>query len=184
MLTRTGTGEARVDEPHLAVPIVVDPVLGTASGSSLGDGCALDVVRSLLFPLATVITPNLREARLLAGDVDGSDPAELAESLAGFGARAVLITEAQPETGGDWLFDGRRHHHVPGRRHQTGCEHGAGCAHSSALAVLLARGLTLVEAAERSHRIVAEAVRVGAAGIGHGVHPVDVFAALCSDERA
>jgi len=176
----------------LACPVVVDPVLRTASGAALGAGPGeLDAVRRHLLPVATVITPNLQEARLLAGAPDGGTPAELAEALAGMGAAAVLVTDVTgvaaaagagpdggPDSGGDWLFDGRNHHAIAGRRHRTGCEHGAGCAHSAALAVLLASGLPLPDAAHEAHRLVSAAVRHGAAHIGRGVHPVDVMAAM------
>ncbi|MGX7826456.1 bifunctional hydroxymethylpyrimidine kinase/phosphomethylpyrimidine kinase [Actinokineospora sp. 24-640] len=160
----------------LRVPIVVDPVLVTASGAPLGD--ALDAVRARLLPVASVATPNLREAQAIAGLPDEWSPSVLAEELAGLGARAVLITDALGERGGDWLFDGREHTSIAGVRHRTGCEHGAGCAHSTALAVLLAGGMPLPRAARRAREVVASAVRAGAAGIGRGVHPVDIRAGL------
>nr|BFF04618.1 bifunctional hydroxymethylpyrimidine kinase/phosphomethylpyrimidine kinase [Streptoalloteichus tenebrarius] len=165
--------------PIVAVPIVVDPVLVTASGSALGGGQeAVTAVRRCFLPLATVITPNLGEAQRLAGTPGEDDPARIAERLVDLGARAVLITDARPDTGGDWLFDGERHHPVPGRRHDTHCEHGAGCTHSSVLAVLLARGLDLPTAAQLAHRVAARAVETGHRDVGSGRHPVDVFAAV------
>lgn len=165
----------------LRVPKVVDPVLGTAAAVPLGGArSVLDHVRHLLLPAATVITPDLREARAIAGLPGESDPVVLAEALVAMGAAAVLITDALGALGGDWLFDGDRHEAIPGLRHSTGCEHGAGCAHSAILAVLLARGLRLREAARQARAVVAAAVGAGAAGIGRGVHPVDVPAGLRS----
>lgn len=160
------------------VPIVVDPVLGTAAGSALGahTEAELTVVRRTLLPLATVLTPNVAEARRLAG-VDVDDPELLTRLLAEQGAAAVLLTDALPG-GGDWLFDGSRHLPLPGARARTGCEHGAGCSHSAALTVLLGRGVPLPEASRTAHRLASEAVARGWAGIGQGVHPVDMDGAV------
>lgn len=164
----------------IGVPVVIDPVLTTAAGSQLSGGReAVAAARDRLLPLASVVTPNLGEARQLAELPGQSDPAVLAEALAGRGARAVLITDVggPARGGGDWLFDGRRHHPIPGQRHTTGCEHGAGCAHSALLAVLLARQVPLARAARLAHHMVAAAVLHGSAGIGGGTHPVDMLAA-------
>jgi hydroxymethylpyrimidine/phosphomethylpyrimidine kinase len=165
---------------QLSVPIVIDPVLGTASGTQLGGGAAaIDVVRRRFFPVATVVTPNLREARMLAGQPEEHDPAKLAETLVGLGARAVLITDALAAKGeGDWLFDGQQHRRIAGERHDTGCEHGAGCAHSSMLAVLLASGVPLLDAAREVRRLAGAAVAHGVPEVGTGVHPVDILAGV------
>ncbi|MGP4110786.1 bifunctional hydroxymethylpyrimidine kinase/phosphomethylpyrimidine kinase [Streptomyces sp. 4N509B] len=157
-------------------PLVVDPVMVTAAGSWLSDsGRIRDSVIETLFPLATALTPNRREAELLVGAAPGTTSREeLAEALVGLGARAVVITAGTDESG-DWFHDGRRHTHIPGPRHATGAEHGAGCAHSSLLAGLLAQGWPLLDAAVEAHRRAARSVRGGHLGIGRAVHPVDAL---------
>lgn len=156
----------------LDVPIVVDPVMVTASGSAMdGTDNVVDAVIDHLFPLATVITPNVREARKLAGDSD-ADRAALSERLVGLGARAVVITGS---SGADWFFDGSTHRELGGQHHDTGADHGAGCAHSALVTGMLAAGLPLADAAVRAGELAAAAVRDGLTSIGAGTHPVDVL---------
>ncbi|WP_460370018.1 bifunctional hydroxymethylpyrimidine kinase/phosphomethylpyrimidine kinase, partial [Actinocorallia lasiicapitis] len=142
----------------LSVPIVFDPVLGTAAGGAIpADRTAVEAAAEGLLGLATVATPNLAEARILCGAPGENDPAVLAEQIVARGARAVLLTDVF--SGGDWLFDGELHRFLPAAvRHTTGCEHGAGCAHSTVLAVLLARGFPLRDAAVHAHRLAAASV--------------------------
>jgi hydroxymethylpyrimidine/phosphomethylpyrimidine kinase len=161
----------------LDVPVVLDPVIFTAAGARLSDQGAIDALRRTLLSAATVVTPNVSEARLLGNVGDDTEIGVVAEAMVAAGARAVVITDALPE-GGDWLFDGHRHIAIPGRRHRTGCDHGAGCAHSAVLAVLLGSGSGLSEAAHLTQRIVSRAVGVGRQDIGSGRHPVDVAQAL------
>ena len=87
-------------------PLVVDPVLQASTGGLLLDPDAVDVLVTRLLPLATVVTPNLTEARVLAG-TDG-DRRSLAEALVARGAHAVLITGGDA-AGSDLLFDGTEH---------------------------------------------------------------------------
>src|SRR5207248_6318341 len=72
------------------VPLVVDPVMVASSGAQLLEDDAVEVMVGELFPLATVVTPNLPEARALAG-IDAA-PRELAERLHELGAPAVIVT--------------------------------------------------------------------------------------------
>lgn len=165
------------------IPLVVDPVMVTAAGSALGaDDDALVAVREGLIPLASVVTPNLAEARRLAGADEGASPAQLAEEIVALGAGAALITDAEPDgpEACDWLFDGAKHHEIRGPRAGTACDHGAGCAHSALLTVLLARGIALDEAARQAHALVRRAIERGAADIGAGRHPVDVFSGIAA----
>lgn len=148
----------RVAARCAGLPLVVDPVLVATSGAVLGDSKVRDAYLEHLLPVATVITPNLQEARALLGRraADAPSPApELAQELASHGC-AVLLTggpEWHPgdpaDTCTDWLAtpDGElrsfRHRAVA-----TTNDHGTGCTFSAALAALLAKGLQLVEAAE------------------------------------
>jgi hydroxymethylpyrimidine/phosphomethylpyrimidine kinase len=155
------------------VPVVVDPVMVSAAGSAIGgDEAAVTALREGLLPLAWVTTPNLAEARRLTRLGDEAHPAKLAEELVELGARAAVITDSIPERGGDWLFDGERHHEIIGPRRATGCDHGAGCSHSALLTVFLARGMPLVRAARAAHAAVSQGIEHGAADVGAGRHPV------------
>jgi hydroxymethylpyrimidine/phosphomethylpyrimidine kinase len=153
------------------VPLVVDPVMLASSGAQLLQDDAVDALVRELLPLATVVTPNLLEARALAGD---GDRAALAERIVELGAPAVVVTGGHGEPV-DHLFDGRRHVELPVPRHASGATHGAGCTHSATLAALLARGVPLLEAVRGAAAAAAGAVEHGLAELGAGDGPVDVF---------
>jgi hydroxymethylpyrimidine/phosphomethylpyrimidine kinase len=154
-------------------PLVVDPVMLASSGARLLEDDAVEVLLDRLFPLATVVTPNLLEARALTR-LDAA-PAELAEALVGLGARAALVTGGHRDEPVDHLFDGGVHHEIPFERHAVAATHGAGCTHSATLAALLARGFSLVEAARGAAAKASRAVAQGLVEIGGGEGPVDVL---------
>jgi len=155
------------------VPLVVDPVMVASSGASLLEGDAVDALVDRLFPLATVVTPNLIEARSLVG-VDGSS-AELAERLHALGAPAVIVTGGHGETSADHLFDGRKHTDISVEHHAVAATHGSGCTHSATLAALLARGESLADAARGASEAASRAIAQGLVEIGSGEGPVDVL---------
>jgi len=154
------------------VPLVVDPVLVASSGARLLQEDAVETLAERLFPLATVITPNLPEAHALAGE---GTPYELAERLHGLGARAVIVTGGHGDEPVDHLFDGEEHVEIPVERHRIRATHGAGCTHSATLAALLARGESLEAAARGAARVASRAVAQGLADLGAGEGPVDVI---------
>jgi hydroxymethylpyrimidine/phosphomethylpyrimidine kinase len=156
-----------------AVTLVVDPVMVASSGAQLLEDDAVDALVGRLFPLATVITPNLMEARALTGS-DGSQ-AELAERLHELGAPAVIVTGGHGASGADHLYDGREHVDIPVVRYAVAATHGAGCTHSATLAALLARGESLVDAARGAADAASRAVAQGLVEIGSGEGPVDVL---------
>ena len=156
------------------VPLVVDPVMIASSGAQLLLPDAVEVLVRRLFPLATVITPNLNEAVALAR-VE-APRRELAERLHALGAPAVVVTGGHGDEAIDHLYDGNTHLEIPVERHDVPATHGAGCTHSATLAALLAKGEPLDDAARGAARAAAEAVRNGLAEIGSGEGPVDVFA--------
>src|SRR3954468_7668483 len=139
------------------VPLVVDPVMIASSGAKLLQDDAVEALVGRLFPRATVVTPNLGEARALA---EGSTKRELAEAIVALGAPAVIVTGGHGEPV-DHLFDGREHVEIPVERLDVAATHGAGCTHSATLAALLARGLPLVDAARGAARAAESAVRQG-----------------------
>ena len=155
------------------VPLVVDPVMVASSGAKLLEDSAINALIARLFPLATVITPNLTEAVALVGRA--GTRRELAERLYDLGAPAVIVTGGHGEPAVDHLFDGSEHVEIPVERHETRATHGAGCTHSATLTALLAGGFSLVGAAVGAARAASEAVRHGLAGLGAGEGPVDVF---------
>jgi len=160
------------------VPLVVDPVLIASSGAKLLQDDAIDTLIARLFPLATVVTPNLNEAIALAGSgASGSEPQTrraLAERLHELGAPAAIVTGGHGEPV-DHLFDGERHVEIPVERHEVAATHGAGCTHSATLAALLARGESLENAARGAARAASRAVAQGHAELGAGDGPVDVL---------
>jgi hydroxymethylpyrimidine/phosphomethylpyrimidine kinase len=156
------------------VPLVVDPVMVASSGAKLLQDDAVETLVGRLFPLATVVTPNLPEAEALAGR--GGSRSELAERIHGLGAPAVIVTGGHGDDAIDHLFDGREHVEIEVDRHDIPATHGAGCTHSATLAALLARGESLEDAARGAARVASEAVRNGLVEIGAGEGPVNVLA--------
>jgi hydroxymethylpyrimidine/phosphomethylpyrimidine kinase len=156
------------------VPLVVDPVLIASSGAQLLQDDAVETLVARLFPLATVVTPNLPEAETLTGR-PGASRRELAERLVELGAPAAIVTGGHGDTPVDHLFDGQEHLELPVERHGVAATHGAGCTHSATLAALLARGLSLPEAARGASEAASAAVRNGLVEIGAGEGPVDVL---------
>jgi len=155
------------------VPLVVDPVLVASSGAKLLEDDAVAALIGLLFPLATVVTPNLPEAKALTGG-DGSRR-ELAERLHELGAPAVIVTGGHGADAIDHLFDGVEHIEIPVTRHDVAATHGAGCTHSATLTALLARGESLVDAAHGAAAAASRAVAQGLVEIGAGEGPVDIL---------
>lgn len=155
------------------VPLVVDPVMIATSGARLLRPEAVEALVTKLLPLATVTTPNLDEAVVLAGK-PGSRR-ELAERIHALGAAAVIVTGGHGEKPVDHFFDGSEHFEIPVPRHAKLATHGAGCTHSATLAALLAKGMPLREAAEEAALIASQAVASGLDWLGAGEGPVDVL---------
>ncbi|MHA6796803.1 bifunctional hydroxymethylpyrimidine kinase/phosphomethylpyrimidine kinase [Pseudonocardia bannensis] len=182
--------EAGIGAAH-RTPLVIDPVAASMHGDQLLADSALDAFRTLLFPRATVVTPNLDEVRLLVG-VDVHDRAaqyEAAKVLHGLGPRYVLVKggHLREDTDGcvDLLYDGNSFTELPGPRFDTGNTHGGGDSMAAAITSGLARGMTAPEAVAFGKRYIVEAVRHSyPLGAGHG--PVSPLWAVREwwDERA
>jgi hydroxymethylpyrimidine/phosphomethylpyrimidine kinase len=155
------------------VPLVVDPVMVASSGAKLLQDDAVDTLVTRLFPLATVVTPNLNEAEVLA--MVSAPRSELAERIHALGAPAVIVTGGHGADAVDHLFDGVRHVEIPVERHEVAATHGAGCTHSATLAAELAKGATLEDAARAAAGVASLAVRNGLVELGAGDGPVDVL---------
>jgi hydroxymethylpyrimidine/phosphomethylpyrimidine kinase len=163
-------------------PVVIDPVMVSESGGVLLDDGARAALTDLLIPRATVITPNVPEARVLAGD-QRADPEALARALHALGPEVVVVTGGHREQATDVFYDGATLHLIPGERHPDGAAHGSGCTHSSALAAHLARGATPLEAATAAKAVAAAAVRDGLRHVGAGAGPVDALHILGDGRR-
>lgn len=169
---------------HRPLFVVLDPVLAASSGASLaGSGVAEAIVRDL-FPLATLITPNLAEAAVLSGKevAPGRDGMrEAAALLQARGARAVLIKggHGTGPTSDDLLLDGDRCRMFSARRLVTSNTHGTGCTLSSAIAAYLAHGHDLASAIAAAKSYLTGALETSATlQVGHGPGPLHHFHGL------
>lgn len=165
---------AALDDLPAGVPVVHDPVMVAESGARLLASDATRAVVEQIVPRATVVTPNLPEARALAGD-DTLDGEALARAVHALGPAWVVVTGGHREEATDLVFDGTTLTTVPGERHPDGAAHGSGCTHSSTLAAHLARGRDVREAARIARDVTGRAVRDGLRGVGAGAGPVDVL---------
>jgi hydroxymethylpyrimidine kinase/phosphomethylpyrimidine kinase len=154
--------------------LVVDPVMVASSGAKLLQEDAIDVLVRRLFPLATIVTPNLLEAEALAGR-PGAPRRELAERLHELGAAAVIVTGGHGDEPVDHFYDGVEHYEFPVARHDVPATHGAGCTHSATVAALLAKGERPVRVTRAAGKVASDAVKNGLTEIGAGDGPVDVF---------
>ncbi len=162
---------ARLHIPNL----VVDPVMVAKSGDRLLDAAAETAYIRHLFPVATVVTPNLAEAEALLGRPVRTLAAmrEAARAIKDMGPRAVVVKgghlEGPPV---DVYFDGRRLEDLSGERIATRNTHGTGCTYSAAIAARLALGSGLADAVREAKAYLTEAIRRSySVGRGHG--PVD-----------
>lgn len=175
--------EALADLPA-DVPVVVDPVMVAESGARLLEADAQRAYVRDLLPLATVVTPNLPEALVLAGRDDVADldaltddeVLDVARAIQAAGPANVLVTGGHRASADDLLLlrDGGTLR-LGGERHPDGAAHGSGCTHSSTLAARLAVGDDLPRAARVARAVAGEAVRRGLRDVGAGPGPVDVL---------
>ncbi len=157
-----------------SVPIVVDPVCASKHGDPLIDDDAVEALRRRLLPMATVVTPNLSEAALLAKTPYGLPPRELAARLLELGPEWVLIKGGHSEGAPIDYLRGRddSEYDYVAQRADNRHTHGTGCTLASALASELASGRTVPAAMEAAKRYVTGAVRTGFA-LGGGIGPTD-----------
>ncbi len=158
----------------LSVPLVVDPVCASMHGDALLAPTALDTLRDQLFPLATLVTPNLDEVRLLV-DIDVADPASqraAAKALHALGPQWVLVKGGHlrsSERSCDLLHDGTSCYEFDAPRVATGNDHGGGDTLAAAIACALAHGFTVPDAVGFGKRWVTECLRAAyPLGGGHG----------------
>jgi hydroxymethylpyrimidine/phosphomethylpyrimidine kinase len=166
---------AVLDELPAGTPVVLDPVMVAESGARLLAEDAQHALATELVPRATVITPNVPEARALTGLDEDTTPEELVRALHALGPQAAVLTGGHRDEPTDLVFDGTTLTELPGERHPDGAAHGSGCTHSSTLAARLALGDDLLDAARAAKEAASAAVRDGLRELGDGAGPVDVF---------
>jgi hydroxymethylpyrimidine/phosphomethylpyrimidine kinase len=156
--------------------LVVDPVMIAKSGDRLVDDEALGAMRTELFPLAFLITPNIPEAETLAGMriTSDDDRREAARRIHALGCPHVVIKGGHlpDDRIRDLLFDGERFTEFTADRIPGTHTHGTGCTFAAAVTAHLARGTPLVEAIPEAQQYIAGAIR-HAPGIGRGHGPMD-----------
>jgi hydroxymethylpyrimidine/phosphomethylpyrimidine kinase len=157
-------------------PLVVDPVCASMHGDPLLDAPALDSLRTELFPLACLVTPNLHEVRLLVDIdvVDSQSQREAARALHALGSKWAVVKGGHLQgsaTSTDVLFDGTDFHEFGSPRVDTLHDHGAGDTLAAATACALAHGHTVPDAVAFGKRWVTECLRA-AYPLGHGHGPV------------
>jgi hydroxymethylpyrimidine/phosphomethylpyrimidine kinase len=163
-------------------PVVVDPVMIAESGARLLADDALAALIEQILPLASVLTPNLPEARALLGNDQQGQPtdeevAQLARGVLALGPQIVVLTGGHRQRAVDLYLEHpelSRAVEIPGERHPDGASHGSGCTHSSVLAARLALGETPLAAARAARVLAGEAVANGLRDVGGGPGPVDI----------
>jgi hydroxymethylpyrimidine/phosphomethylpyrimidine kinase len=189
---------AAIDELPDGTPVVVDPVMVAESGARLLAPEARDALVREILPRASVLTPNVPEAREIAGvavaapphaDADAQAGAEaaqdddeaevqaLARAVLALGPRVVVLTGGHRQRAVDLFLDSAEGSAVSieGERHPAGAAHGSGCTHSSLLAAQLALGRSPLQAARTARALAGEAVANGLRDVGEGAGPVDVL---------
>lgn len=174
---------AALDELPSGTPVVVDPVMVAESGARLLEEGAQRALVEEILPRASVLTPNLMEARVLAGEPARGDERpgeaeELLRAVLALGPRCVVLTGGHRATAVDLLLDAQGAHEIvaiEGERHPGGAAHGSGCTHSAVLAAQLALGRDIPSAARIARERAGSAVAEGLRELGQGPGPVDVI---------
>lgn len=161
------------------VPLVVDPVCASMHGDPLLHPTALNSVRNQLFPIATLVTPNLDEVRLITGIevVDASTQRDAAKALHDLGPQWALVKGGHLRSSAqspDLLYDGNEFHEFTTERIDTGHDHGAGDTLAAATACALAHGFSVPDAVAFAKGWVTECLRA-AYPLGHGHGPVNAL---------
>ena len=174
---------------HRRLLYVLDPVMIAKGGAKLLADDAIENLKQLLIPIATVVTPNIPEAEEISGVKIESEAARqmAARKILSLGPQAVIIkgghgkAEQGPRAFDDLLVikegESEKEHYLPTERIETRCDHGTGCTFSAALTAFLAKGESVLSAAEKAKAYLTDALR-SAEPTGHGHCSVDHMHAL------
>ncbi|MBQ3009355.1 MAG: bifunctional hydroxymethylpyrimidine kinase/phosphomethylpyrimidine kinase, partial [Oscillospiraceae bacterium] len=146
---------------HNAKNIVVDPVMVASAGSALIKNDAVKALAEKLLPMATLVTPNIPEAQVLAGITieNAEDMVKAAEIIGDIYGCAVLLKGGHSiNDANDLLYDGGRTVWFKGKRIDNSNTHGTGCTLSSAIASNLAKGYTIEEAIKLAKDYLSDAL--------------------------
>lgn len=155
--------------------VIVDPVMMAKNGDPLLRPEARDSLVASIFPVSTVVTPNLHEAEAIVGAEisDDRDLVEALKSIRAKGPKFVIIKGGHyGREATDYFYDGEKVTAFPGRRLETRNTHGTGCTFSSALTALIARGFSPADAAGGAKKFIEKAIET-APGLGRGSGPVN-----------
>ncbi len=183
-----GTIAVKIREHHLE-PLVVDPVMVAKSGDPLLRDDARDALIQQLLPLATVVTPNLHEARVLCGFpiTDLAEMRRAAQTIQHMGPRNVVVKGGHlPETSDaiDLLYDGDSFQEFRAPRIETQNTHGTGCTFASAIAAELAKGHSVVDAVRIAKEYLTQILRASVnLHLGHGHGPMNHMALLIRNDE-
>ena len=160
--------------------IVLDPVMVATSGSKLMEESGPEVMKRVLFPLASVVTPNIPEAETLTGmtitDEAGMEAAakQLSESC---GCGVLIKGGHSINDANDYLYADGCGRWFPGKRVNNPNTHGTGCTLSSAIAANLAKGFSLADSVERAKAYITDALSA-MLDLGKGSGPMNHAFAL------
>jgi hydroxymethylpyrimidine/phosphomethylpyrimidine kinase len=145
---------------HKLKRVILDPVITASAGGQLLEESGFTLLKNLLLPLVTVITPNLYEAGRLAGyEVRNLDEMEkAAREIQNFGPHVVVTGGHMQGNCIDLLYDGKEMHYLQGPKIETANTHGSGCVFSASLATFLAMDYDIVEATRLAHNFTREAI--------------------------
>lgn len=183
-----------LDELPAKTPVVVDPVMVSESGSRLLNRDAESALVAEILPRASILTPNVPEARVLASyaaqpwqdeqiertsEGEEDEAIALARAVSSLGPGIVVLTGGHRVQAIDLFLErnakAEQVVEIPGERYLDGAAHGSGCTHSSVLAAQLALGRAPLQAAFIARALAGEAVAGGLRDVGKGPGPVDVI---------
>ena len=176
---------SRIIKKNRLKKIVIDPVVISSSGKRLLTNNGIDALKQYLLPLASLVTPNIKEAELLSGIKikNLSDTKRAARAILKTGVRAVLITGGHLRgTPDDLFFDGKDMHIYSSKRLTNLDIHGTGCVFSAAITAGLAQGVTVRESIRNAKKYIGEAI-LGAIYPGNGAPCVEPSALIYKENE-
>jgi hydroxymethylpyrimidine/phosphomethylpyrimidine kinase len=152
---------SRVFNKHKVKNLVVDPVIKSSTGTLFIKEGAIEKIKMTLFPLATIVTPNIYEASVLSGIsiTDINEMKQAAKILKALGTKTVIITGGHLEKEAvDLFYDGKEFFEMKGEKIK-GTYHGTGCVFSAAITASLASGYSIMDSALRAKDFVTVAIK-------------------------